>query len=183
MHSSILAWKIPWTEELGGLQSMGLQRVRRDWVTKPPLLATSQGKSKTAGKQPEARRRWGRIPCMFHQHYFYFPILMSLVWTCLMRVICSWKPCLYVRSAIKLSLKHVYYHMWNRLPVQVQRMRQGAQGWCTGMTLREGMGWEERWEGGSEWGKHVHSWLIQINVWQKPLQYCKVISLKLKLIN
>ena len=30
IHSSILAWKIPWTEELGGLQSMGLQRVRRD---------------------------------------------------------------------------------------------------------------------------------------------------------
>ena len=29
-HSSILAWRIPWTEELGGLQSMGLQRVRHD---------------------------------------------------------------------------------------------------------------------------------------------------------
>ena len=29
-HSSILAWKIPWTEEPGGLQSMGLQRVRQD---------------------------------------------------------------------------------------------------------------------------------------------------------
>ena len=29
-HSSILAWKIPWTEELGGLQSMGSQRVRQD---------------------------------------------------------------------------------------------------------------------------------------------------------
>ena len=29
-HSSILAWKIPWMEELGGLQSMGSQRVRRD---------------------------------------------------------------------------------------------------------------------------------------------------------
>ena len=28
--SSILAWKIPWTEEPGGLQSMGLQRVRHD---------------------------------------------------------------------------------------------------------------------------------------------------------
>ena len=27
-HSSILAWKIPWTEEPGGLQSMGRQRVR-----------------------------------------------------------------------------------------------------------------------------------------------------------
>ena len=29
-YSSILAWKIPWTEEPGGLQSMGLQRVRDD---------------------------------------------------------------------------------------------------------------------------------------------------------
>ena len=28
-HSSILAWKMPWTEEPGGLQSMGLQRVGR----------------------------------------------------------------------------------------------------------------------------------------------------------
>ena len=29
-HSSILAWKIPWTEESGGLQSMGSQRVGHD---------------------------------------------------------------------------------------------------------------------------------------------------------
>ena len=29
-HSSILAWRIPWTEEPGGLPSMGLQRVRQD---------------------------------------------------------------------------------------------------------------------------------------------------------
>ena len=29
-HSNILAWKIPWMEESGGLQSMGLQRVRHD---------------------------------------------------------------------------------------------------------------------------------------------------------
>ena len=33
-HSSILAWKIPWTEEPGGLQSMGLQRVGHDLATK-----------------------------------------------------------------------------------------------------------------------------------------------------
>ena len=32
-HSSILARKIPWTEERGGLQPMGLQRVRHDWAT------------------------------------------------------------------------------------------------------------------------------------------------------
>ena len=30
-HSSILAWRIPWTEEPGGLQSIGSQRVRHDW--------------------------------------------------------------------------------------------------------------------------------------------------------
>ena len=32
-HSSILAWRIPWTEESGGLQSMGSQRVGHDWAT------------------------------------------------------------------------------------------------------------------------------------------------------
>ena len=32
-HSSTLAWKIPWAEEPGGLQSMGSQRVRHNWVT------------------------------------------------------------------------------------------------------------------------------------------------------
>ena len=33
-HSSILTWRILWTEEPGGLQCMGLQRVRHDWATK-----------------------------------------------------------------------------------------------------------------------------------------------------
>ena len=32
-HSSILAWRIPWMEEAGGLQSTGSQRVRHDWAT------------------------------------------------------------------------------------------------------------------------------------------------------
>ena len=32
-HSSTLAWKIPWTEKPGRLQSMGLQRVGHDWAT------------------------------------------------------------------------------------------------------------------------------------------------------
>ena len=33
-HSSILAWKISWTEEPGGLQSMGSQKVGHDWMKK-----------------------------------------------------------------------------------------------------------------------------------------------------
>ena len=37
-HSSTLAWKIPWTEEPGGLQSMGLLRVGHHWATSLSLL-------------------------------------------------------------------------------------------------------------------------------------------------
>ena len=33
-HSSILAWRIPWTEEPGGQQSIASQTVEHDWVTK-----------------------------------------------------------------------------------------------------------------------------------------------------
>ena len=46
-----------------------------------------------------------------------------------------------------------------------------------------GSGWRGRWEGGSGWGIQVNPWLIHVNVWQKPLQYCKVISLQLIKIN
>ena len=41
-HASILAWEIPWIEELGGLHSMGSQRVRCDLVTKPPPSQLNQ---------------------------------------------------------------------------------------------------------------------------------------------
>ena len=37
-HSSILVWKIPWTEEPGGLQTMGLPRVRHDLATSLSLF-------------------------------------------------------------------------------------------------------------------------------------------------
>ena len=46
-----------------------------------------------------------------------------------------------------------------------------------------GMGWRGRWDGGSGWGTHINPWLIHVNVWQKPLQYCKIISLQLVNIN
>ena len=46
-----------------------------------------------------------------------------------------------------------------------------------------GMEWGGRRERGSGWGTHVSPWLIHVNVWQKPLQYCKVISLQLIKIN
>ena len=45
------------------------------------------------------------------------------------------------------------------------------------------MGWGSRRVGGLGWGTHVNPWLIHVNVWQKPLQYGKVISFQLIKIN
>ena len=47
----------------------------------------------------------------------------------------------------------------------------------------EGWDGEGRWEGGSGWGTHENPWLVHVNVWQKPLQYCKEIILQLIKIN
>ena len=41
-YSSILIWRIPWTAEPGGLQSMGSQRVRHDWATKTFIVTESR---------------------------------------------------------------------------------------------------------------------------------------------
>ena len=61
----------------------------------------------------------------------------------------------------------VYYQGWNRSPAQVGCMRQALRAGALGRP--RGMGW----------GTHVTPWLVQVNVWQKPLQYCKEISLQL----
>ena len=66
---------------------------------------------------------------------------------------------------------------WKAIMGVRQVLRPGALG------RPRGIGWRGRWEGGSGWGLHVDPWLIHVNVWQKPLQYCKVISLQLIKIN
>ena len=50
-HSSTLAWKIPWTEEPGGLQSMGSLRVGRDWATSLSRLTFMHWRSKWRSHQ------------------------------------------------------------------------------------------------------------------------------------
>ena len=41
-------------------------------------------------------------------------------------------------------------------------------------------GWDGEGSGREGWGTPVYPWLIHVDVWQKPLQNCKVISLQLK---
>ena len=55
-HSSILAWKIPWTEGPGRLQSMGLQRVRQNFTTRDfpggPVAKTLRSQCRGPGFDP-----------------------------------------------------------------------------------------------------------------------------------
>ena len=81
----------------------------------------------------------------------------------------------------RTASKHVYYQGWNRSPAQVGCMRQVL--WAGALGRPRGIGWRGKWVGGSGWGIHVNPWLIHVNVCQKPLQYCKVISLQLIKIN
>ena len=86
-----------------------------------------------------------------------------------------------VGSFERTALKHVYYLGWNRSPAQAGCMRQVLGPGALGRP--RGIGWRGRWEGGQGWGIHVNPWLIHFNVWQKPLQCCKVINLQLIKIN
>ena len=81
----------------------------------------------------------------------------------------------------RTTSKDVYYLGWNISPAQVGCMRQVLRPAALGRP--RGIGWRGRWEGGSGWGIHVTPWLIHVNVWQKPRQYCKVISLQQIKIN
>ena len=81
----------------------------------------------------------------------------------------------------RIALKQVYYQGWNRSPAQVGCMRWVLRAGAMGRP--RGIGWRGRQEGGSGWGTHVNPWLIHVHVWQKLLQYCKIISLQWIKIN
>ena len=68
-HSSTLAWKIPWTEEPGGLQSMGSQRVRHDWATSLYSLFSGTIDWFQIGKG--LRQGCLSSPCLFNLHAEY----------------------------------------------------------------------------------------------------------------
>ena len=79
-----------------------------------------------------------------------------------------------IETSILSRVKQITSPGWMH---ETEVLRAGALG------RPRGMGWRGRREGGSGWGTHVNPWLIHVNVCQKPLQYCKVISLQLIKIN
>ena len=89
-QSSILAWKIPWTEEPGRLQSNGLQIVGRDWATITHSLTHSAYK---LSKQGDNTQPW-RTP---------FPIWNQSIVPCLVLIVGFWPAFRYLRRQVRWS--------------------------------------------------------------------------------
>ena len=84
MHSSTLAWKIPWTEEPVRLQYMGLQRVRHDWAAslsftefKLSCVITSSGPKERKKEKKKKRKnkcfKWPRLRNVEEKRCLSFP--------------------------------------------------------------------------------------------------------------
>ena len=101
------------------------------------------------------------------------PLLQWVPWWQLKTLLVLWEKAR-VGWFKRIALKHVYCHMWNRLPVQVWCMRQGAPSWCTGMTLRDGM--EREVGGGFRMRNTCTPMADSCECMAKQIQYCKVIS-------
>ena len=175
-HSSILAWRISWTEEPGGLQSIGSQsqpqlkrlththtractiRYRTLLLQSSPGTATvhlTVAPQKVSDSGPSCKRIQQRRE------------VGDANWSPVGRASCVaglHGRGLGTESTRQHSLpKRVFASVglsvkgtpgFKMSSAQVQCMRQCAQGWCTGMTLTDRMGREV--EGGSGWGTHVY---------------------------
>ena len=106
-HSSILAWRIPWTEELGRLPCMGLQRVGHDWMTNNFTFTGVQaalwgpytqrpwvaGRASSCSASLRTRLAWGPrssslclcLPVLFLKHAAQIPLTYWRVCTFLLR--------------------------------------------------------------------------------------------------
>ena len=79
IHSSILAWRIPWTEKPSRLQSMGPQRIGHDWATSPsPLLLVSvQRPSLLTPLSFPGIKLLHKVSLSLSLSFFFFPIQLK----------------------------------------------------------------------------------------------------------
>ena len=146
-HSSILAWKIPWTEEPGRLQSIGSHRVGHDWryahihtrtYTRP--LITSSCIAAQNGKQLVSINRWLR------ELFPYIGILFSNKKECIIDM-CSKKK----KKTIMLSERH--QTQYNFLSFHVYEAQELANIVSSGKNqysdclVRPKLAWARSWKG------------------------------------
>ena len=125
-HSSTLAWKIPWMEEPGGLQSMGPQRVRHDWATSSSFFLSARVSAlcRSRGFQKWGWRRQAEVPR---------PRSVRL------GAVLVWLPNYGLSSRHKACLQSPVHGSVHRLPGRVQ-----APGWRQRGCRKRGTG---RWRG------------------------------------
>ena len=101
-HSSVLAWKIPWTEEPGGLQSKGSLRIRYDWVTSLWLFTFMHW-----------RRKWQPIPVFLPGES-----QGGAWWAAVYGVTKSWTQLKRLSSSSSSSKCYCSVSLWGRLLLQ-----------------------------------------------------------------
>ena len=81
-HSSILAWRIAWTEESGRLQSMGSQRVRHDWVYTATVVCKCEFQPPSPPRCPHALFMSGSLFLLCRKaHQYHFSRFHIYTWT------------------------------------------------------------------------------------------------------
>ena len=100
-HSSILAWRIPWTEEPGRLQSMGSQRVRHNWTNFTSLLQETKAEIQPWGlgnqRKVVLRRFVGSQTYLWNESWGHKPDVETTKWA-------DYDPSFFLRSDWILQL-------------------------------------------------------------------------------
>ena len=129
-HSSVLAWRIPWTEEPGGLQSMGLQRVGHDWATSLSLFSPFQIKIIKKWVDPffpDSKLEWKQSVLVPNPH----PLSLVQEWAHgsyqLLRVITylSWEEKLWGKKLPRAMFPAIHKSQCERLKLICRKTQRG----------------------------------------------------------
>ena len=110
-HSSTLAWKIPWTEEPGKLQSMGSLRIGHDWVTSLSLFTFMHW-----------RRKWQPTPVSCLEN----PRDGGAWWAAVYGVAQSWTPLKWLSSSSSKTGMVWHHREWCTCSRKTCRWERGA---------------------------------------------------------
>ena len=144
-HSSTLAWKIPWTEEPGGLQSMGSLRVGHDWATSLSLFTSCIGEGNSNPLQCSCLENPRDGGAWWAAVYGVTQSRIQLKW---LSSSGSSSPCSLEGMMLKLKLQY-FGHLMRRVASLEKTLMLGGVG---GTTQDEMAGWHHWLDGReSEW--------------------------------
>ena len=122
------------------------------------------------------KHRWAGLS---HKTWDFLHLETSHIWQCKAKMAVTEAP----RKTSFILRNKLSRHLPDSGATSIKERSQGHDlEWITLIWLKESR-WRGRWDGGLGWGRRVNPRLIHVNVWQKTLQYCKVISLQLIKIN